>query len=545
MAPRLPLYSVKTIVFPSAESIGTVGEVEPRQVPLGGLSGQKNRHSLQEVVPGGEPPSVRAHVANRQASRAFERGPPAARERHGEDVEGAVGVAGREQDLLPVGRPGEALLAPEPVGQNGLPALEIHDGDLPPVVPLDRVLEESDPVAARREPQVAQVAARLAQDFSDGELQAVLSADLADHGEARAVGRPVRLAHVLENVSRRPSLERHLRQRALENVVRDVARARQQREVAARGDGEQVHAAQAQRPGLRELRAHREELRRVPLQGRAVDDRPAVGSEAGVEDRLLAVRQLLKGGAAPPGRVLRAAPGDIGRGGRPGEEHGDRRRKEPALPVRGRQLSGRSRTPKTPDTASRSNARSCAEWKRCSGFFSMQCRTMRSRPGEMVWFVTERSGGSSLRIADIVSAAESPWNALSPREHLVQDRAEREDVRPRVGRLALDLLGRHVAERAHHDAGLRPRRGRRQVRRLAALFLVRQLREAEVEDLETAVFGDEQVLGLQVAVDDPLLVRRGEAVRDLQRVVDRLSRRQLPAGERRAQRLAFEQLLTT
>ena len=39
---------------------------------------------------------------------------------------------------------------------------------------------------------------------------------------------------------------------------------------------------------------------------------------------------------------------------------------------------------------------------------------MRSRPGETFWLVTERSGGSSLRIADIVSAAESPWKARLP-----------------------------------------------------------------------------------------------------------------------------------
>ena len=31
-----------------------------------------------------------------------------------------------------------------------------------------------------------------------------------------------------------------------------------------------------------------------------------------------------------------------------------------------------------------------------------------------LWLVTERSGGSSLRIADIVSAAESPRNARRP-----------------------------------------------------------------------------------------------------------------------------------
>src|SRR6266508_1396309 len=82
----------------------------------------------------------------------------------------------------------------------------------PPVVPLGRVLEERDPVAARREPKVAHVAARLAQDFSYGKLQTILATDLADHRQARAVGRPIRLAHVLENVPRRPALERHPRQ---------------------------------------------------------------------------------------------------------------------------------------------------------------------------------------------------------------------------------------------------------------------------------------------------------------------------------------------
>ena len=39
---------------------------------------------------------------------------------------------------------------------------------------------------------------------------------------------------------------------------------------------------------------------------------------------------------------------------------------------------------------------------------------MRSMPGEMFWFVTERSAGSSFRIAAIVSPAESAWNARLP-----------------------------------------------------------------------------------------------------------------------------------
>ena len=130
------------------------------------------------------------------------------------------------------------------------------------------------------------------------------------------------------------------------------------------------------------------------------------------------------------------------------------------------------------------------------------------------------------------------------REHLVENRAEGKDVAARVGRPAAHLLGRHVAERAHDDAGLGARGGRRQIGLRARSFAdLRQLREAEVEDLDAPVLRDEEVLGLQVAVDDALLVRGGEAVRDLHRVVDGLARRQPATGEHRAQRLALEQLL--
>ena len=70
----------------------------------------------------------------------------------------------------------------------------------------------------------------------------------------------------------------------------------------------------------------------------------------------------------------------------------------------------------------------------------------------------------------------------------------------------------------------------------------RELGEAEVEDLDPPVARDEDVLGLQIAVDDALVVRGGEPLRDLARVVDRFARRQRAAHAAAAKRLALEQL---
>ena len=61
-----------------------------------------------------------------------------------------------------------------------------------------------------------------------------------------------------------------------------------------------------------------------------------------------------------------------------------------------------------------SNATSRADWKRSSGFFSRQCRTIRSSAGGSGWPPSAAGAGSSLRIAFIVSTAESPSNARRP-----------------------------------------------------------------------------------------------------------------------------------
>src|SRR6266702_3806975 len=69
-----------------------------------------------------------------------------------------------------------------------------------------------------------------------------------------------------------------------------------------------------------------------------------------------------------------------------------------------------------------------------------------------------------------------------------------------------------------------------------------ELGEAEIEDLDLARDGDEDVLGLQVAVDDALVVRGGEAAGDLDGEADRLSYGQRAPLQPLAQGLALEQL---
>ena len=68
-------------------------------------------------------------------------------------------------------------------------------------------------------------------------------------------------------------------------------------------------------------------------------------------------------------------------------------------------------------------------------------------------------------------------------------------------------------------------------------------RDTEVEDLHASFARDEQVLRFEVAVDDPAIVRRGQACGDIGSQPDRARRRERRAGEQRAERRAFEQFV--
>src|SRR5262249_57179480 len=110
------------------------------------------------------------------------------------------------------------------------------------------------------------------------------------------------------------------------------------------------------------------------------------------------------------------------------------------------------------------------------------------------------------------------------REALVEDDAERVDVRPPIDvPAALELLGGDVGGRAEHLARAREQGAR--------LFV--DAREPEVEDDRGTLPGHHDVAGLDVAVDDAGLVRRVESARDA--LEERKGARDLEAAPRKEQ----------
>ena len=132
-----------------------------------------------------------------------------------------------------------------------------------------------------------------------------------------------------------------------------------------------------------------------------------------------------------------------------------------------------------------------------------------------------------------------------PGEQVIEHDAERVDVGALVDGVAADLLGRHGVRRAepradHGQPGL-------------GGVGVQELGDAEVEQLDHALGrgvvavrrsgGDEDVAGLEIAVDDAARVRRLERRADRLQVLEHLGRRDAPlVVEHAAQVGALEQL---
>ena len=122
-------------------------------------------------------------------------------------------------------------------------------------------------------------------------------------------------------------------------------------------------------------------------------------------------------------------------------------------------------------------------------------------------------------------------------EHLEEHAAERPDVGAFVDRLALRLLRAHVGGGPDDHAQPAGHRGhRRRQRRVRRALVGHRLGEAEIEDLDAVVGRELDVGRLQVAMDDPLLVRRVERLGDLRRDRQRFGDRNRPLA--RSDRLA-------
>ena len=122
---------------------------------------------------------------------------------------------------------------------------------------------------------------------------------------------------------------------------------------------------------------------------------------------------------------------------------------------------------------------------------------------------------------------------------LVEHRADRPDVAARVHvGVSLRLLRRHVPGRAEHDALARERR---------VLGQLLDLADTEVQDLRERririAIDEEDVVGLEIAMNDARVVRTHEAAHDLHEDALRLGRIEQPfALDPLGQRLAAKQL---
>lgn len=140
---------------------------------------------------------------------------------------------------------------------------------------------------------------------------------------------------------------------------------------------------------------------------------------------------------------------------------------------------------------------------------------------------------------------EKGWPA---RGHLVQHEPEGEQIGARVDRLAPCLLRGHVRDGADRHAGAGQRLvrnahgGQRGLRRHDDLRTGRELCEPEVEDLGVAALRDEDVGGLDIAMNDALAVRRVERVGDLHAQIADLTRRQRLGGDEMLERLPLQPL---
>ena len=112
-------------------------------------------------------------------------------------------------------------------------------------------------------------------------------------------------------------------------------------------------------------------------------------------------------------------------------------------------------------------------------------------------------------------------------EQLVQDRAEAENVAPMVGRHAAHLLRAHVPRRAHDHSHLSAY-GDGFIRGTGVCGL--HFRQPEIQSLRPPVAGEQDVVGLEIAMHDAGVMSGGESAGDLRGHFEGLTHAELTAA---------------
>ena len=161
----------------------------------------------------------------------------------------------------------------------------------------------------------------------------------------------------------------------------------------------------------------------------------------------------------------------------------------------------------------RTVAASCG---RSSGAFASSAEIRAARP---VGRFGRRVADRRRLVADVARGDVGEAAAAEGRpsgEHLVEHDAQRVQVGARVDLATQRLFRRDVLARPEHAAGLRQTR------------LLQRTGDPEIGHAHPAVVADQDVAGLQIAVDAAPRVGGGEAVRDLRRDRDRVGDRDHP-----------------
>ena len=315
-----------------------------------------------------------------------------------------------------------------------------------------------------------------------------------------------------------------------------------QRHLAGGRDADHRGHGEAEEAGVRRLRPAGVQLRLAAVPRRGVDDL-AVGSEARAVHGAAAEGQPL----VLRVRVVRGRAGQQEPGRGKGHDQRRQQRRAGALP---RRLAGQQRG--AGPGAGGGRKRLDVEREVVGGLEALGGVLLQAVVDDPL----QRGGQGRVRhrhlrrlfLEDRVQRLDrrAPLEGALAGEHLVQDGAEREDVRPMVGIVPAHLLGRHVPDGSQDHpflgVGIAGDGRAHAVLEGARERGAPELGEAEVEDLHPAVAGQEDVVGLEVAVDDPLLVGGGEAAGDLDRVVHHLARRQRHPAHALAEGLALQQL---